>query len=226
MIKAVFLDVDNTLLDFEQCSRQSIQQACEKHGVEFNDKLMETFHRINNGLWKDIEKGTITRAWLHKNRWNIIFNEIGGIDVGGVAFEKDFFEGLNTIAVPIDGALELVEYLSGKYELYVVSNAEYKQQYNRLEKCEMLKNIRKIFVSADIGYSKPSKEFFDACYAELPHLKPSDTVIIGDSLSADIIGGINYGIKSCWFNFKNESLPDGVEPDFVVNSLYQIQELL
>lgn len=226
MIKAIFLDVDNTLLDFGQCSLQSMQQACEKHGVEFNDKLVETFHRINNGLWKDIEKGTITRAWLHDNRWKIIFDDIGGINADGVLFEKDFFLGLNTIAVPIDGSLELVEYLAGKYELYVVSNAEYFQQANRLEKCGMLKYIRKIFVSADIGYAKPSREFFDACYAEVPDLKPEETVIIGDSLSADIIGGINYGIKSCWFNFKNEPVPSDINIDWVTDSLRKIPDFL
>ena len=226
MIKAVFLDVDNTLLDFGQCSMKSMQQACEKHCVEFSEKLVETFHRINNILWKDIEKGTLTRARLHEIRWNMIFDEIGGIDADGVAFEKDFFEGLHTIAIPVDGANELVEYLAGKYELYVVSNAEYYQQYNRLETCGMLKHILKIFVSADMGYAKPSKEFFDICYSELPHLKPSETVIIGDSLSADIIGGINYGLKSCWYNPDNEKLPEGVTPDFITDSLRKIKEFL
>jgi len=226
VIKAIFLDVDDTLLDFGECSRMSMKQACEKHGVEFNETLVETFHRINNGLWHDIEKGTLTRARLHEIRWNLVFDEIGGIDADGVAFEKDFFEGLHTIAVPVDGAAELVEYLAGKYELYVVSNAEYYQQYNRLEKCGMLKHINKIFVSADIGFAKPSREFFDICYRELPRLKPSETVIIGDSLRADIIGGINYGIKSCWFNPYGKELPDDVCPDWITDSLRKIPEFL
>lgn len=226
MIKAIFLDVDNTLLDFGQCSLQSIELACKKHGVDFNDKLVETFHRINNGLWKALEEGSITRAWLHENRWNLIFNEIGGIDADGELFEKDFFEGLHTIAIPVDGAKELVEYLAGKYELYVVSNAEYFQQVNRLEKCGMLKYIKKIFVSADIGHTKPHKEFFDACYAALPNLKTEETVIIGDSLSADIIGGINYGIKSCWFNFKNDPVPTDINIDWVTDSLRKIPDFL
>ncbi|MBQ8165369.1 MAG: YjjG family noncanonical pyrimidine nucleotidase [Clostridia bacterium] len=226
MIKAVFLDVDNTLLDFNECSLLSIKQACEKFGVKFNERLVETFHRINNILWHDIEKGTITKEHLHEIRWKLIFDDIGGIDADGIEFEKEFFAGLNTIAVPVDGATELVEYLAGKYDLYVVSNAAYSQQINRLEKCGMLKYIKKVFVSDDIGFAKPSCEFFDACYSELTHIKPCETVIIGDSLSADIIGGINYGLKSCWFNLKKEPLPEDVKPDMVTESLRDIPGFL
>ena len=116
MIKAVLLDIDNTLLDFNKCSELAIKKSFLEHGLSFTNEVFPTFLRRNDILWKNIEKGEYTRELLHKERWNIIFGELG-IDYDGIKIEKSFLDNLYDCVVLIDGALEIVKYLSEKYYL-------------------------------------------------------------------------------------------------------------
>ena len=154
---------------------------------------------------------------------NMIFEKVG-IKADGEAFDTRFRELLHEGAEPVENAGEMLGYLSEKYPVYAVSNAFHNKQAIRLEKAGMLRYIKKVFISGQVGYLKPSKEFFDICIKEAS-VEPGEVLIIGDSLTADISGGINYGLKTCWFNYKNEPLPDSIKPDFVVNSLDEIKNL-
>ena len=132
MIKAVFLDVDNTLLDFDLCAVRVMRQCFEEFGLAFETSMYyDTFTRINNPLWEQIERGELTREELFRVRWTLIFRALG-IDFDGPTFEKRFLALLETTAVPVPGAPELVSYLQGKYTLCAASNAFYEQQIRRL----------------------------------------------------------------------------------------------
>lgn len=225
MIKAVFIDIDNTLLDFNACAKTAIKILFGEYNQEFTEEVFEVFLRINGQLWLEIEKGTLTKEELHKIRWKLIFDELG-ISICGEEFEKGFIKTIITCAEPVDGARDVLKYLSSKYPVFAVSNSGHNQQVARLEKADMAQFVQKVFLSETIGFSKPKKEFFDGCFCELSNLSPDEVIIIGDSLSADISGGVAYGLKTCWFNFLGESLPDGIEPDFVVDKLCDIKDIL
>ncbi len=108
MIKAVFLDVDNTLLDFDLCAVRVMRQCFEEFGLAFETSMYyDTFTRINNPLWEQIERGELTREELFRVRWTLIFRALG-IDFDGPTFEKRFLALLETTAVPVPGAPELV----------------------------------------------------------------------------------------------------------------------
>ncbi len=225
MIKVVFLDIDNTLIDFSKCSRLAIKYGIESIGMEYEEVIFDTFTRINDELWLEIEKGTITKEQLYNERWHTIFNELG-IDYDGLKFESIFFNNLTEIAIPVDYAKELVEYLAAKYTLCAASNGPYKQQVNRLTSAGMIDNFKEIFVSEEIGFSKPSREFFNVCFARLGDVRSEEVMIIGDSLTADIKGGIDCGMKTLWYNhFKAEN--DGkINADYTVDSLKEIEKIL
>ncbi len=225
MIKVVFIDVDNTLLDFEKGAELSIKKAFKDFELPFEKQVVETFHKINDGLWHNIEKGELTREGLFAIRWKLIFSELD-IPFDGPTMEKQFFSYLTNSTVPIDGALKLLKYLAPKYTLCVTSNAGYNQQTRRLETAGMLRYINHVFVSEKIGIAKPDKGFFDACFAEFNNITPSETIIIGDSLTADIGGGKKYGMKTCWYNHKKAFLNETVDSDYVVNSLKDIEKIL
>lgn len=225
MIKAIFTDIDNTLLDFNKCSEAAIKKAMEEYNLKFQDGIINVFYEINDKLWLRIEQGTLTKEELYEVRWNMIFERFG-IKTDGMKFDSRFREILHEIAEPVENAGEMLEYLSSKYPVYAVSNAFHNKQSERLEKAGMLRYIKKVFVSGEVGYSKPSKGFFDACIKELEGVKPDEVIIIGDSPTADIGGGISYGLKTCWFNYKNEPLPEDIKPDLIVNSLDEIKNFL
>ena len=224
MIKVVFVDIDNTLLDFDKCAKVAMKYCMDQFGVIYEEKLYETFLEVNDSLWLEIERGELTRQGLYEIRWNRIFNRLG-INIDGVEFEKRFVAVLENCAEPVDGAMKMLEYLASKYTVYAASNAPYEQQINRLKKSGMLKYITKVFTSEKIGFSKPSADFFDGCFADIEKIDRSEVILIGDSLTADISGGASYGLKTCWYNPANNE-DEQNRADYVVNSLNQVKNFL
>lgn len=222
--KAVFVDVDDTLFDFEACARQSMYRAAETMRLTLPENVGTVFQEINDGLWHRIEQGTLTRERLRTIRWNRIF-EACGIVGDGPAFESLFIRGLCESTVPVPGAEELLKYLKGKYTVCIASNAFYDQQEKRLTDAGLIGYTDHLFVSERIGVNKPQKGFFEGCFRELDGIGPEDCIMIGDSLTADIAGAKAFGMDTIWFNYrKKEDLPDCA--DYTVTALETIREIL
>lgn len=224
-ITTIFMDVDDTLLDFKECAREDVRSCCQKNGVTYSDDLFEFFLNRNVILWKRIEDGLLTVEELHRTRWAGIFRDYG-IEADGPAFENDFIAGLRETSVPVKGAHEVMEYLHSKYKVFVVSNASNLQQSTRLGKAGLMQYVDGLFGALDIGNIKPSREYLDYCFAQLDGTKPQQTVIIGDSLNADISGGITYGLHTIWFNIRNVEPSDSTFPDYTIHSLSELSSLL
>lgn len=223
-IKAVLLDIDNTLLDFQACSRLSMEKALVECGLPFDESMVAVFHRVNDGLWSQIEQGTLTREELHRVRWSLVLDELH-IQGDGPAVETRFLEHLAIDAVPIDGAYDLLKYLSSKYVVCIASNAPYEQQLRRLSGADMLRYFHKQFISERMGVAKPGKAYFDACFSELSPIKPQECIIIGDSVTADIRGGREYGLYTCWYDHKGTG-ECCTESDYTVHTLLQIMDII
>ena len=224
-IKALLVDVDNTLIDFNKCARIAMRRGFEQLGMQYKEEFFPTFIKINEGLWKDLEKGLLTKVELLKIRWTKVFNAIG-VEGDGEAFEDIFLARLKECGEPVDGAHELLKYLDGKYRMFVASNAPYDQQASRLRNAGMLDYFEKLYISERIGHQKPTVEFFDAVFKDLGDIKREEVMLIGDSLSADITGGERANLKTIWFNYKKETLPTHLHPTYVVDDLLEIKNIL
>ncbi len=225
MIKTVLIDVDDTILDFRECAGFSIESACKEYGIPYSATLKDTFVKVNDSLWQRVERGEITRDYLHDTRFDSIFSLLN-ISADGKAFEKTFRTYLNESSITVDGAKELLEYLSKKYFLAVASNAFYTQQINRLKKAGLLQYFNDIFVSSNVGADKPSKEFFDYCLSHSPAKNKSEVIMIGDSVTADITGGKRYGLTTCYLDRFNKTPDKNFMPDFTVKTLAEIKNIL
>ena len=146
MLKAVLMDIDDTLLDFGKCAEQAMRIGFSEWGLPYDDSTYATFTRINDGLWLMIERGELTTQQLFEFRWNRIFEALG-IQADGAAFEKRFLDLLYETAIPVDGADEICRYLKEKYILCAASNAFHDQQLNRLEMAGLLPYFDHVFVS-------------------------------------------------------------------------------
>ena len=225
MIKAVLLDVDNTLLDFNKSANETIKSAFAELGLTYSGGVFDVFLRTNDELWRKIEEKEITRAELHRDRWNIIFNRLG-LNADGTEMERLFLSRLENYAIPVNGALDTVKYLSGKYKLYTASNAPYAQQVKRLTLSGILPFIEKILNFEDQGINKPQKRFFEECLKAMSPATKEEVAMIGDSLSADMQGGKSVGITTVWFNRGGSAnLPIGL-CDYTVKSLAEIKAIL
>lgn len=162
---------------------------------------------------------------LEKIRWNLVFDAFGIKGIDGPEFEEIFHDFLAVSAEPVSGAHELLTNLYGKYKLFATSNGPFKQQDFRLEKADMKKYFSGLFISEAVGAMKPSKEYFDYCI-ENANAKKDEIVLIGDSLTADIAGGRNAGIKTVWFNHDRADIPENKIWDYYVESLDEIKNIL
>lgn len=225
MIRIILLDVDNTLLDFNRCAAGAMEAGFRELGLPFRPEMLPVFLSINNRLWYEIEQGRLTRDGLHQIRWPWIFDKLG-LTADGVAFERRFGQLLHESHEPVEGAPELLEYLSGKYALYVASNAAAEQQAHRLALAGMLPRFRGLFVSQEIGAAKPSREFFQRCMERLGNPPKDEVLLIGDSLTADIAGGAAFGLRTCWYD--HDRLPHDAAPeaDYIVDHLLEIPRFL
>jgi YjjG family noncanonical pyrimidine nucleotidase len=231
MLKVILFDIDNTLLSFDKFVIETMKNGFREFGLcEYKDNMFNVFNQINSGLWQQLENKEISFEELKKKRWNMIFERLG-ISSDGEAFEEYFRGCLLESAIPIDGAFDLLEYLHKKYILCVASNGPYMQQMNRLKISGMLPYFSDLFISEDIGASKPSENFFNVCLTRLnsklkQNILPREIMIVGDSLTSDIAGGIYSGIKTCFYNPNNKSIPSEMTPDYHVSSLSEIKSII
>lgn len=224
-MKTVLLDIDDTILDFHECAKATIMRASEDFGVIFTEKMLNYYMEQNAFLWGQYEKGIITRDDIFRTRFPLLFKEYG-YKIDGLEFENAFQQYFKTQYKFVDGAVEIVEYLNKKYELYVASNSLLDTQIKRLTSAGLYKYFKKLFVSDAIGYQKPTKEFFEGCFCQIPDFNKDETIIIGDSLSSDIKGGYNAGIKTCWFNPKNIENQTEYKADYEITRLCEIKNIL
>lgn len=225
MKKIVLIDLDNTLIDFNECARHSIMAAFKKSDLTYTPAVFETFIVENTKIWKRLEDGEITKAQLRENRWNLILKKLG-IDFNGRILEEMFENGVSQTAYPVEGAYDLLSYLKGKYSLYVMSNGFRQIQENRLKIGNFARFFDDVFTSEDADAEKPSKIFFDYCFNKLSNPPKSDVILIGDSLTADITGALNYGIDSIWFNKNRIAPPIFPQPTHTVTELKEIIKIL
>ena len=231
MIKAILIDIDDTLLSFSGYVKQTMKEGFSEFGfAEYDEKMYPVFETINNGLWRQIEQGTLTFEGLQKIRWNLIFKELN-IDFDGLTFEKYFREKLFDCAILEPGAAEFLEYLSKKYILCAASNGPFEQQMNRLRVGRLERYFDHFFISEKVGAQKPSKAFFDFCMKELrateqPDILPEEVMVIGDSITSDIAGGKQYGMKTCLYAGNRAVLTNTGEADHVIKHLSEIKQIL
>lgn len=228
-MKVIFIDIDNTLLSFDEYVKHTMEEGFAAFGLKpYEPWMFETFTKVNNGLWQQIEQGILTFRELEKIRWNRVFEALG-IVFDGVVFEKYFREALYESAIPEEGAYELLEHLNEKYLLCAASNGPYQQQVHRLEIADMKKYFTHLFVSEKIGVSKPAAEFFDRAFqiineGEKEPVLPEECMMIGDSLTSDIKGGQMYGMKTCFYRRRKE-VSVGTEV-FVADTLEEVWECI
>ncbi|MGN1329096.1 MAG: YjjG family noncanonical pyrimidine nucleotidase [Eubacterium sp.] len=224
MIKYIFFDLDDTIFDFKKAERIALAKALREFGVEPEDKILSRYSEINISQWKLLELGKITRQEVKVRRYKLLFDEFG-IDLNPDQVTALYEKNLGIGHYFIDGAEETVKSLFGKYQLYIVSNGATAVQESRLASSDIVKYFDDIFISQKVGYDKPDVRFFEKCFESIDGFSRDKAIIVGDSLSSDIQGGINAGIKTVWFNPK-ENTDDMIKPDFQINDLKQLPTLI
>lgn len=224
-MQTVLIDIDDTIFDFKKSASAAIHKAAAEYGVEITKEILEKYFEINIVLWQDYENGKIPKAYIFENRFNMLFKDFK-INIIGTDFEDKFQKYFKTECKFIDGAKDFLKYLSSKYDIYAASNSTYESQIHRLKSAGVLDYFKDVFISDVAGAQKPTKEFFDYCFKNIPNVNKEETIIIGDSLSSDIQGANNAGIKCCWFNKNGNHCITDLKYDFEIDKLSKIKDIL
>lgn len=225
MIKYVFLDLDDTVLDFHKAEEVAIQKTLRHFGVTPTEKTVARYSAINQAQWKLLEQGKLTRTEVKLRRFSLLFEELG-VQIDAEAARTFYEETLSHGHYFIAGAEQLLQDLCKDYALYIASNGTTAVQNGRIASAGIAHYFEEIFLSEQIGAVKPTKAFFDHCFARIPQFDRHEAIILGDSLTSDIQGGIHAGIKTCWFNPKGACAGGEVRPDFEISALEEFLPLL
>ncbi|MBQ9300139.1 MAG: HAD-IA family hydrolase [Clostridia bacterium] len=231
MIKAVFLDIDGTVLDFDAFVRACMRAGFERFGLPpYEEGMFVVFKQVNNRLWWQIERGEILREQLIDLRWQAVFERLG-IRADGRAFEIYFRNALLGSAIPVPGAGKLLPWLAERYTVCAASNGPFAQQRSRLELAGYLPYFQHLFISEEIGAQKPSPVFFEKSMARLnagraQAVRPDEILMVGDSLTSDMAGGIGCGMKTCFLNPCGRPVPADLPVDFVIGQLSELKTIL
>jgi len=225
MFEFLFLDLDDTILDFHKAERIAISKTIREFGVEPTEEVLNRYHVINKWHWEQLELGKLTRAEVLENRFGMLFEELG-VAADKTACARAYEKNLSIGHYFLPGAEEAVEYLSKRYRLFLASNGTASVQKGRMTSANLYRFFEKVFVSQEIGHNKPSRAYFDACFAQIPGFDPKKAIIVGDSLSSDIKGGMNAGIATCWVNPTHAPGREDIKPDYEIEALHQFPALL
>lgn len=224
MIEFLFLDLDDTILDFHKAEHIAIGKTFEEMGLTPTDEIRALYSRINKRHWEMLERGELTREQVLVQRFEVLFRELG-LEVDGVKCARTYERLLGIGHYFLPGAEEAVMELSGKYRLFLASNGTASVQKGRMTSANLYRWFEKVFVSQEIGHNKPSKEYFDACFAQIPGFDRTKCLMVGDSLTSDILGGINAGVRTCWVNPSHKD-SGTIHPDYEIEALADLPGLL
>ncbi len=198
----ILFDVDDTLLDFPRSEREALCEALMLSEVVLNDEMIEKYQKINYELWRALERKEISRDELMVRRFSD-FADFYGFDIDANKVADDYLTALGKKVYFIDGAQELLCALYGKVRLYIVTNGLARVQNSRYKLAEFDKIFDGMFISQEVGANKPDYRFFEYVAEHIEGFQKEKTLIVGDSQTSDIAGGIAFGIDTCWYSPKN-----------------------
>lgn len=206
----LLIDLDDTLLDFGASERAAITQIMRAYGIEEVQKNYSFYEQLNKRKWQELEKGKITREELKATRFCEYF-EAMGVKGDGVRANAEYMTYLSQTSIPMENAVETCKRLKEKgCKIYIITNGSKSVQDGRLKESPLSQYFDGVFVSEEIGYSKPQKEYFDYVLSRIDEKDKSKLLVVGDSLSSDIKGAEAAGLDSCWVNkgIRSESTAD------------------
>ena len=221
--KVILWDIDGTLLNFHIAEKTAIRALFAKFGLgECTEEMLARYSVINAGYWKQLETGELTKPQVLTGRFETFFREYG-LDTGCVAnFNAAYQLALGDTVCFNPGGLEAVKLLKGKVRQYAVTNGTLVAQRKKLAASGLDTLLDGVFISDVIGIEKPNIGFFTAVWEKIGSFAPDEILIIGDSLTSDIKGGNNAGIKTCWFNPDHSPAPEDLRIDYDIAELWEV----
>lgn len=223
--KILLLDADNTLLDFNKAEANALEQTFITYNFDFDGEILRSYSAINQKCWEEFEQGLITKKTLLSKRFQLLFDSLGlkaDVESVRITYQEELSKG----AFLLEGAYKLCRDLSVNHDLYIVTNGVASTQHRRIKDSGLDKLVKDIFVSEEVGFKKPERGYFDYVFSHIKEFDKSQALLVGDSLSADIVGGINAGLNTCWYNPLGKSAPKDMAITYTIQNLEELRKIV
>jgi 2-haloacid dehalogenase len=214
----LLLDADGTLFDYDAAERAALAATFRDFDLSFGATHSDLYRRINGEIWRAFELGQIAVETLRTERFRRLFQAIGA-DVDPVPFSEQYLVRLGERADLVDGAAEVVRHLHGRVGMALITNGLKNVQRARLRRSGLAPYLSAVLISEEVGAAKPDARIFCQAFAAIGHPPKDAVMIVGDSLTSDMRGGLDYGIDTCWYN------PSSAPRDPAVAVRYEIRDL-
>lgn len=221
----ILFDADDTLFDYKKAEAVALQRTLSYFGHDFNNDIQTEYRVINQRLWHELESQKITAGELQTERFKLLFEKTG-IRENADDFNLHYLNELADGAQLISGAQKLCDDLSQSCRLTIVTNGISRTQRRRFGKSTIKKDFAALFISGEIGFQKPQTELFDYVFNALNISDKSKVLMVGDNLLTDILGGINAGIDTCWFNYNEGVNQTKIKANFEIRSLDELYRIV
>ncbi len=226
-ITTILWDVDGTLLDFEAPEKAAMKSLFLEYGFgECTDEMVRRYSQINRDYWERLERKELAKPQILVGRFRDFFCEVGVSPSFAEEFNDKYQERLGDTIVFKDDSYEIVKSLHGKVLQYVVSNATILAQTKKLRVSGLGVLMDGVFLSEQVGFEKPDARFFDEVLGHIQETDKSRILLVGDSLTSDILGGTNAGLPTCWYNPKGLQAKGDVRIDYEIGDLHEIYDIL
>lgn len=214
----ILMDLDDTLINFKKNEKESFKDTMVMNGVTFTEELFEVYKLINMELWQFLEKGMYTKNEILTLRFDILFAQFE-LKSDAAQVNHDYLVAMGDHIYFEEGVIDMLQALKGNVTLAIATNGAKLAQDLKLKNSGLGDYFDWVFISDTAGYNKPDIRFFDYVESEVGVIDKDKTLILGDSLTADILGGINYGIDTCWYNSKKIENHSDIQPTFQIGAL-------
>jgi len=225
VFEILLLDLDDTILDFQKAEHIAVSKTFRAFDINPTEAVCSRYSQINKLHWEALERGELTRQQVLEGRFQALFDELG-VCADAAACAKLHEKNLCQVHYFLPGAKEALERLAKKYRLFLVSNGTAVVQAAKLKNADLKRFFEDVFISQQMGADKPALAFFQRCFARIRDFDPAKTMIVGDSLTSDIRGGINAGITTCWVNPDGKPARADIPADYTIERLAQLEALL
>jgi YjjG family noncanonical pyrimidine nucleotidase len=223
--QTLLFDADGTLFDYERAEAESLQQTFVQYGVTWQPEFLPLYRQINAEIWALLEQGRITPQTLSVERFQQLLQALS-LDLPADAFSAAYLTNIGNCAALIDGAQAVVEALSPHYRIAILTNGLKTVQHSRMARSPIGPHIAELIISEEVGAAKPDPAIFAVALQRLGNPPKSDVLMIGDSLSSDIRGAVNFGLDSCWYNPGSAPRPADLPITYEIKHLNELLTLI
>jgi len=224
--EVILFDADDTLFDYSLAEAHALKSVFLEFQVDLLQSHIELYRSVNQQLWNDFEKGEITLDFLRHERFRKLFAEVK-VELDAVHFSERYVHYLGEGSFLIEGSDVLIQQiLHNGHRIAIITNGIKQTQHSRIGRSALAHSFEHIIVSEDTGFSKPQTGIFDFAFEKLNLINKSNVLMVGDSLTSDIQGGLNYGIDTCWYNPKRKLNRTSIIPTYEIHHLNELLQLL